>query len=113
MRGRLLRPAVELPRTACLNPSPSYYKQFNGYTLGLLAAEISIGLLWLLGSYILAPFFLRSTPANERSNRLALFNSTVLSRLLLMLYLVYPGVSVAIFGAHSIRRARAGWVSSC
>lgn len=25
---------VELPAAACLHPSPSYWSQFNGYTLG-------------------------------------------------------------------------------
>lgn len=85
--------------TACLNPNPSYFKQFNGYTLGLLGAELLMGTLWLFGKHVVAPVALRHVSHAERANRLSTFNSTVLSRLLLMLYLVYPGVSVAIFGA--------------
>jgi hypothetical protein len=90
---------VQLPKAACLNPSPSYYTQFNGYTLGLFAAELLLAALWLLGRLLLAPLFLRGVPPAEREERMARFNSTLLSRTLLAMYLVYPGVSVAIFGA--------------
>ncbi len=50
---------------------------------------------------MVAPLSLRRFTAEQRADRLAAFNSTVLSCLLLMLYLVYPGVSVAIFGIFS------------
>ena len=123
---------VQLPAAACLNPSPSYYKQFNGacvraclrvrcnvgrvlmrmhvadhplpsegYTLGLLCAELFMGFLWLLGSKVIAPLSLRNFTPAQRADRLAQFNVTVLARLLLMLYLVYPGVCVSIFGIFS------------
>ena len=72
-----------------------------GYTLGLLFAELSIGAMWLFGTKLLAPISLRHLPERVQRERLSQFNSTVLSRLLLMLYVVYPGVSVAIFGIFS------------
>ena len=89
---------VQLPKTACLNPSPSFYKQFNGapmcaqqllatavvtrtalgYTLGLLFAMIFMAVLYLLGVKLIAPLSLRSIPEQERVDRMAKFNSTVL-----------------------------------
>ena len=69
--------------------------------LGLLVAELGIGALWLLGTFLVAPLTLRYLDPAERARRLGVFNATVLSRLLLMLYLVYPGVSVVIFSMFS------------
>ena len=77
-----------LVRQACMNPSPGFYRMFNGYTLGLLAAELGMGALWLLGTYFIAPIAMSHLEQAERERRRASFNSTVLSRLLLMLYLV-------------------------
>ena len=78
---------------ACLHPNPSFYQQFNGYTLGLLFAMVLMGALWLLGARGLARLTLRGLPPAERAERLTRFNSTCLSRALLVLYLVYPGAS--------------------
>jgi len=89
------RPTVQLPKTACLNPSPSFYRQFNGYTLGLLAAMFGMYGLWLFGTKLVARLTLRNLPEEEREDRIARFNSLILARTLLVLYLVYPGVSVA------------------
>lgn len=106
---------VQLPKTACLNPNPSFYSQFNGYTLGLVAAMLGAGVLHLFGTHVLARITLRNMPAAEREERLAKFHSTVLARALLVrspararsppkccapdvrwrrqvLYVVYPGV---------------------
>ena len=94
----VLQLSVALCACTSLNPSPNYYKQFNGYTLGLLFAEVFIGSLWLLGRAV-ARLTLRHLPEREQRHRLLQFNSAVLSRLLLLLYVVYPGVSVAIFGS--------------
>ena len=89
---------VQLPAAACLNPSPSYYKQFNGYTLGLVLAMLASWAVWLFGSRVVARISLSGMPAEERATRLAQFRSTVISRMLLVLYMTYPGVSVTIFG---------------
>ena len=75
---------VQLPKTACLNPNPSFYSQFNGYTLGLVAAMLSAGVLHLFGTHVLARITLRNMPAAEREERLAKFHSTVLARALLV-----------------------------
>ena len=74
-----------------MNPSPSFYKQFNGYTLGMLAAMLAMAGLWVFGMRVVAPLSLRGMSDDERVDRLARFSSTVLSRALLVLYLVYPG----------------------
>ena len=74
-----------------MHPNPSFYSEFNGYTLGLLFAVLFMGALWLLGTFFVARVTLRALPADERVARVARFNSTVLSRLLFVLYLVYPG----------------------
>ena len=87
---------VQLPKTACFTPSPRYYAQFNGYTLGMVGAVATVGLIFLLGRQLLSRYTLRDMSAAERTDRLAHFDSTCLSRLLLLLYLVYPGVSVSI-----------------
>jgi hypothetical protein len=81
---------VQLPAAACLNPSPSYYKQFNGFTLGLVGAMLFMGAMFLFGKHVLAPLTLRSLPAEEIDRRLHKFQSTILGRALLILYLVYP-----------------------
>lgn len=49
------------------------------------------------GTHVLARFTLRGLPEEERTERVAKFHSTVLARSLLLLYVIYPGVSVAIF----------------
>ena len=111
---------LTLPRTACLNPSPSFYRQFQGYTLGLAAAIAGIGALWAFGAFMVAPVTLHRASPAEREDRLARFGSTCLARALLVLYLVrplrcsecigastaphaqvYPGVSVTIFSMFS------------
>lgn len=73
-----------------LNPSPSYYDQFQGYTLGLFVAVATSFALFLLGSRVLAPVSLRKMPQAERDERLQRFKSNCLSRVLLLLYLTYP-----------------------
>jgi hypothetical protein len=99
---------VQLPKTACLNPSPSYYKQFNGYTLGLMFAILFIKLLELFGTRLLARVTLRLLSEHERTERLACFRNDLLARLLLLLFMVYPGVSVAIFGIFSCTKLSSG-----
>jgi hypothetical protein len=90
-----------------LNPSPSFYKQFNGYTLGLLFAMLSMYALWLFGAKLVARVTLRKMDEAERASRIAKFNSTVLARALLVLYLVYPGarsrdrLAAASFASHA------------
>ena len=87
---------VQVPKAACLNPSVSYYQQFNGFTLGLLGAELFFGFVWVLGVQVLAPISLRRLPEPARRKQLAAFSSVVLARFLLMLFLVYPGTYVAL-----------------
>ena len=116
---------VQLPKTACLNPSPSFYSQcvcaaaphlqaahhcrrFNGYTLGLLFAMLGMGCLYLLGVKVVARVSLRGMDEEERVDRIAKFSSTMLSRTLLVLYIVYPGVSVAIFQIFSCTKLKSG-----
>ena len=71
-----------------MHPSPSYYREYQGYTLGLLAAVLSTGGVYALGKLVLAPLVLGSLPEAERNDRLQRFNSTCLARVLLLLYLV-------------------------
>jgi hypothetical protein len=47
--------------------------------------------LWIAGKNLLARVTLRHCSEVERTERLAKFSSTVLQRMLLVLYLVYPG----------------------
>jgi hypothetical protein len=99
---------MTLPKAACMTPSPSFYKSFNGYTLGLVCAMLAMGALWLVGSHVLAPLLLRGMEAAERQDRMSRFNSTVLTRTLLVLYIVYPGVSVAIVSMFSCSTLNSG-----
>ena len=91
-----------------MNPSPSYYREFQGYTLGLLVAVVCTGGVYAFGKRVLAPLVLRGLPLAEREEHLERFNSTCLARVLLLLYLVYPGVSVAIFAVFSCTRLEDG-----
>jgi hypothetical protein len=75
------------PRACC----PHAAARTTGYTLGLLFAELYIVGLWLLGSKLVARITLRNMSERDRRHRMERFKSTVLSRLLLMLYVVYPG----------------------
>jgi hypothetical protein len=77
---------VQLPKAACLNPSPSYYKQFNGFTLGLAFAMGLMVLLFAFGKYVLAPYTLRDMQPEERKRRIGKFQSNVLGKALLILY---------------------------
>ena len=69
--------------------------------MGLLGGLLFIVGLWAGGRYILAPYELAGMTEEERLGRLSRFNSTVLSRFLLLLYVVYPGVAVAILDIFS------------
>ena len=89
---------VRLPKAACLSPQPSYYAEFNGYTLGLLCALLFIAAFWAFGLFLLAPLTLRGLSEADIKERRGNFSSTCLQRTLMLLFLVYPGVSVAIFG---------------
>ena len=92
---------VHLPKAACMSPNPNYYNEFNGYTLGLLAALVAMAAMWCFGFYVVAPSGLRGVDALEVKERRRKFSSTCLQRTLMLLYLVYPGVSVSIFGIFS------------
>jgi hypothetical protein len=93
---------LEIPKAACLHPQPPFFQVFNGYTLGFLFAVLFIGLLWVFGTRVVATFTLRRLEdEDERRDRRSRFSSTVLSRLLLLMYLVYPGVSVTILSMFS------------
>jgi hypothetical protein len=99
---------VQLPKAACMHPNISYYTEFNGMTLGLLAALLSIGGLWGAGRTLGPALLLRTASDSERADRIDRFNALVLSRLLLLLYLAYPGVSVAIFNIFPCTRLSSG-----
>ena len=92
---------VRLPKAACLNPTLSYYEEFNTYTLGLLCVLIFICGFWAFGRYLLSPWTLRDLSEQERRDRLHQFSSTCLQHTLMLLYLVYPGVSGALPTRHS------------
>lgn len=95
---------VQLPQAACLNPSPSFYAAFNGYTLGLLFAMLFAGVLWALGHYVIGPVALRTMSSKERARRMSSFNSTVLQRALLVLYLVRACPGSALHSRHALSR---------
>ena len=92
---------VRLPKAACLNPKLSYYDEFNGTTLGFLCMLLFILAFWLFGRFLLSPFTLGGMSEAERSDRQRQFRGTCLQRTLMLMYFVYPGVSVAIFGVFS------------
>ena len=64
--------------------------------------------LYLFGTRLVARITLRNMADEERADRLSRFNSTILARTLLMLYLVYPGVSVAIFSMFTCTSLKSG-----
>ena len=99
---------VQLPKAACLNPAPSYYKQFNGFTLGLAFAMLSMYGLFLLGKNVIAPVALKGLEPEEYARRVGKFQSNLLGKALLILYIVYPGVSVSIFGIFSCTSLASG-----
>ncbi len=101
---------VELPRTACLHPNTPFYEQFMGYTLGTTGGLALIGLIWAAGSRLLVRLSLRHALPDDKANRLRRFQTVCLSRALLLLYLVYPGVSgvvIAVFNCHTLASGRA------
>ena len=101
---------LQLPKTSCLYPNTPYYSTFQGYTLGTSGALALVGIVWLLGKRLLAPLTLRHASAAERALRLRRFQTVCLSRALLLLYLVYPGVSgvvIAMFNCRTLPSGRA------
>jgi len=87
----------QLPSASCMNPSPSYYREFQGYTLGLLVAVVTMGTVYAFGRRVLAPLALRGLPAAQRDVRMERFNSTCLARVLLLLYLVVRALTASRF----------------
>jgi hypothetical protein len=64
----------------------------------------------VFGTRIVARFSLAGLAENECHARLARFRNDLMARLLILLYIVYPGVSVAIFGIFSCTHIKeAGW----
>ena len=84
---------VELPKTGCLHPNTSFYDTWQGYTLGTIGGMLLIGCIWLAGQHVIGPRMLRNMSAEEKAHRLRRFQTVCLSRSLLVLYLIYPGVS--------------------
>ena len=100
---------LQLPKTACLYPNTPFYRTFHGYTLGSTACLGLIGAAWLAGQRLLAPRTLRDASAAERAQRLRRFQTLCLSRALLLMYLVYPGVSgvvIAVFNCRDLPSGR-------
>jgi len=91
-----------------MTPNPSYYNQFNGYTLGLLSFILGMRVLRAFGVRVLARFTLRRLSFAERTERTERFRRTILSQILFVLYLAYPGVSVAIFGMFACTSVTSG-----
>jgi hypothetical protein len=98
---------VQLPKTACLNPNPSFYSIFNGYTVlrcyrpslnSMLTLVSQLGLLFFICfitalhafGAMLSHATLQGLTATERAERLGHFDHRLLVALLLVLYLVYP-----------------------
>jgi len=101
---------VELPKTACLHPNTPFFDQFNGYTLEMSFGLALIGLIWGVGHRLIAPASLRSAHPGERAQRERRFQTVCLSRALLLLYLVYPGVSgvvIAVFNCRTLASGKA------
>jgi hypothetical protein len=101
---------LSLPKTACLYPNTPFYRTFHGYTLGTVVGLAVIAASWLVGQRLLAPRTLRDAPEAERAHRLRRFQTLCLSRALLLLYLVYPGVSgvvIAVFNCRDLPSGRA------
>ena len=99
---------VQLPKTSCLYPNTPYYATFQGYTLGTSAALALVGAVWLLGKRLLAPVTLRHAAASDRAHRLRRFQTVCLSRALLLMYLVYPGVSGVVIAVFNCRKLPSG-----
>ena len=118
---------VHLPKAACvrflthplsrtpltrlhpqMTPNPSYFEQFNGFTLGLLAFIFTIRALRLFGLHVLPRFSLRGRSEEQVAARMLKFETGLLVKMLLVLYLAYPGVSVAIFGIFSCTTVSSG-----
>ena len=100
---------LSLPKTACLYPNTPFYRTFHGYTLGTVMGLAVIAASWLVGQRLLAPRTLRDAPEAERAHRLRRFQTLCLSRALLLLYLVYPGVSgvvIAVFNCRDLPSGR-------
>ena len=100
---------LQLPRTSCLYPNTPFYSTFQGYTLGTTVGLAVIGASWVMGQRLLAPLTLRNATATERAHRVRRFQTVCLSRALLLLYLVYPGVSgivIAVFNCRTLPSGR-------
>jgi len=76
--------------------------------LGLVGFALASLAIWQIGKHVVARFTLRGLSEEEAEDRRARFNSTVLQRVLLVLYLCYPGVSVAIVGMFSCITLKSG-----
>ena len=99
---------TRLPKAACLNPAIDYYQAFQGYTLGLACAMALLMALYVFGKRVVAPITLRGLDGEEYTRRVSQFTSGMLNKTLLVLYFVYPGVSVAIFGLFSCTSLKSG-----
>ena len=95
-----------MPNSACANPGMTFYTKFMGETLGLTIAIIGIGLLYLVGSFFVPRLHFGSSldTREARKRRRLYFQATCLSRLLLLLYLVYPNISKVVVDMFACRR---------
>ena len=65
---------------------------------------------WALGSHVVAPLSLRSLSEEERERRRSRFSSTCQQRMLMLLFVVYPGVSISIFGMFPCTQIGTSWL---
>ena len=95
-----------MPSAACVNPGITFFTKFMGETIGLTAAIGCIGAIYVIGRAMLPMlrFGGRHDSVQSRKRRLVYFQATCLSRLLLLLYLVYPNISKVIVDMFACRR---------
>jgi hypothetical protein len=96
--GVINRNFIRLPVAACLRPNMSYYSIFNGYTLGT-AALAALALATMAAGVPAQALLARFVGAEEAVARRGRFNAACLSRLVVLLYLVFPGVSGMVISA--------------
>jgi hypothetical protein len=82
---------LRIPSAACATPNVSFFDLFNGITLGVTGLAAYVGALWAAGS-------LYARAACLPAASVAHFNRVTVSRLLLLLDLVYAPMSQVIVG---------------
>jgi len=97
---------LRLPKAACTTPNYSFFSSFDGITCGIVGFTVYIGLLWLLGRFIL-------TRRGHSVHIMRKFDRLMVARLIVFLTLVFSPATARAFACTQPAQPSHCWRLGC